>query len=104
MRKFYSDLDGKNPNLECLFVHRKQGLLLSVYVDDIQMAGKKQNITPMWKILMKNVDLQRQDSAIHDLCLKMVTHLQRQGNTIVVFACQTLMGKLPQGHDTKDES
>ena len=25
----------KIPNWECLFVHRKQGLLLSVYVDDI---------------------------------------------------------------------
>ena len=34
----------------------------------------------------------------------MVTHLQRQRNTIVVFACQTLMGKLPQGHDTKDKA
>ena len=72
----------KVPNWECLFVHRKQGLFFSVYVDDIKMAGKKQNVAPMWKILMKNVDLQRQDSAIYDLCLKMVTHLQRQGNTI----------------------
>ena len=88
MRKFYSDFDGENPNLECLFVHRRQGLFLSVYVDDIKMAGKKQNITPMWKKLMKNVDLQRQDSAIYDMCSKMVTHLQRQKNTIVVFACQ----------------
>ena len=30
---------------------------LSVYVDDIKLAGKKQNIDPMWKILMKDVDL-----------------------------------------------
>ena len=42
---------GKVPNWECLFVHRKQGLFLSVYVDDIKMAGKKQNISPMWKIM-----------------------------------------------------
>ena len=28
------------PNWECLFVHRKQKLFLSVYVDDIKMAGK----------------------------------------------------------------
>ena len=33
------------PNWECLFVHREQGLFLSVYVDDIQMAGKKQFIS-----------------------------------------------------------
>ena len=32
-----------------MFVHRKQGLFLSVYVDDIKMAGKKQNLAPMWE-------------------------------------------------------
>ena len=26
---------------ECLFVHRKQGFVLSVYVDDIKIAGRK---------------------------------------------------------------
>ena len=33
---------------ECLFVNRAKGLFLSVYVDDIKLAGKKQNIDPMW--------------------------------------------------------
>ena len=33
---------------ECFFVHREKGLFLSVYVDDIKLAGKKQNIDPMW--------------------------------------------------------
>ena len=33
----------KVPNWECLFVHRKQKLFLSVCVDDIKMARKKQN-------------------------------------------------------------
>ena len=47
----------KIPNWECLFVHREKGLFLFVYVDDIKLAGKKQNIDPMWKMLMKNVDL-----------------------------------------------
>ena len=47
----------KIPNLECLFVHREKGLLLSVYVDDIKLAGKKQNLNPMWKLLNKEVDL-----------------------------------------------
>ena len=27
-----------------------------VYVDDINLAGKKQNINPMWKLLNKEVD------------------------------------------------
>ena len=34
---------------ECLFVHRQKELFLSVHVDDIKFAGKKQNIDPMWK-------------------------------------------------------
>ena len=44
-------------NWECLFVHREKGLFLSVYVDDIKLAGKKQNLDPMWKLLNKEVDL-----------------------------------------------
>ena len=47
----------KIPNWECLFVHREKGLFLSVYVDDIKLTGKKQNIDPMWKVLHKEVDL-----------------------------------------------
>ena len=46
----------KVSNWECLFVHREKGLFLSVYVDDIKLAGKKQNIDPMWKVLNKEVD------------------------------------------------
>ena len=47
----------KIPNCECLFVHREKGLFLSVYVDDIKLAGKKQNLDPMWKLLNKEIDL-----------------------------------------------
>ena len=39
------------------FEHREKGLFLSVYVDDIKLAGKKQNLDPMWKLLNKEVDL-----------------------------------------------
>ena len=42
---------------KCLFVHRQKRLFLSVYVDDIKLAGKKQNIYPRWKVLNKEVDL-----------------------------------------------
>ena len=34
----------KIPNWECLFVHREKGLFLSVYVDDIKLAGKKYKV------------------------------------------------------------
>ena len=47
----------KFQNWECLFVHREKGFFLFVYVDDIKLAGKKQNLDPMWKVLNKEVDL-----------------------------------------------
>ena len=47
----------KVSNWECLFVHREKGLFLSVYVDDIKLAGSKQNIISMWKVLNKEADL-----------------------------------------------
>ena len=47
----------KIQNWECLFVHREKGLFLAVYVDDIKLAGKKQNLDPMWKVLNKEIDL-----------------------------------------------
>ena len=38
-------------------MHREKGLFLSVCVDDIKLAGKKQNLDPMWKVLNKEVGL-----------------------------------------------
>ena len=38
-------------------MQREGGLFLSVYVHDIKLAGKKQNIDPMWKVLNKEVHL-----------------------------------------------
>ena len=59
----------KIPNWECLFVHREKGLFLSVYVDDIKLAGKKQNIDPMWKVLNTEVDLGEPTSFLDDVYL-----------------------------------
>ena len=47
----------KVSNWECLLVHLEKGLFLSVYVDDIKLAGKKPNIDPIWKVLNKEIDL-----------------------------------------------
>ena len=60
---------GEIPNWECLFVHREKGLFLSVYVDDITLAGKKQNLDPMWKVLNKEVDLRVPTSFLDHVCL-----------------------------------
>ena len=35
----------------------KKGLFLSVYMDDIKLTGKTQNMNPMWKVLNKEVEL-----------------------------------------------
>ena len=35
----------------------KKGLFLSVYVEAMKLAGKKQNFDPMWNVLNKEVDL-----------------------------------------------
>ena len=40
-------------------MHHQQGQFLSVYVDDIKMAGKTKNLESMWKQLMKHVDLEQ---------------------------------------------
>ena len=36
-----------------------------MYVDDIELAGKKQNLDPMWKVLNKEVDL-GEPTSFHD--------------------------------------
>ena len=60
---------GKIPNWERMFVHQKQVLFLSVYVDDIKLAGKKQKVDPMWKELMKLVDLGEPTSSLDHVYL-----------------------------------
>ena len=56
-------------NWECLFVHREKGLFLSVCVDDINLARKKHNIDPMWKVLNKEVDLGKPTSFLDHVYL-----------------------------------
>ena len=60
---------GKFPNWECLFFNREKGLLLSVYVDDTKLAGKKQNINPTRKVLVKDVDLEEPTSCLDHVYL-----------------------------------
>ena len=40
-----------------------------MYVDDIKLAGKKQNIDPMWKVLNKEVDLGKSTSFLDHVYL-----------------------------------
>ena len=54
---FFCNTHGKRSNLGTLICKLRTRLFLSVYVDDLKLAGKKQNIDPVWKELMKEVDL-----------------------------------------------
>ena len=54
------------PTWECLFVHRSQGLFLSVFV---MTSRKKQNLSSMWKKLVKLVDLGEPTSFIDHVYL-----------------------------------
>ena len=40
-----------------------------MYADDIKLAGKKQNIDPMWKVLHKEVDLGEPTCFLDHVCL-----------------------------------
>ena len=56
MRKFYWNSFGKSLNWE--FIREQRERIIFVYVRGrYQMAGKKQNLDPMWKTFMKEVDL-----------------------------------------------
>ena len=73
----------KVSNWECLFVKRAKGLFLSVYVDDIKLAGKKQNLDPMWKILNKDVDLGEPTSFLDHVYMGCTQRECRISNDIV---------------------
>ena len=45
----------KVSNWECFFVHREKGLILSVYVDDIKLAGKKKTLIRFGKCSVKKL-------------------------------------------------
>ena len=66
-----------------MFVHRKQGLFLSVYVDDIKMAGKKQHMAPMRKKWMKNVDIDELTSFLDHVYLGCTQREGKPNETIL---------------------
>ena len=48
---------GENSKLGMSLCSSWKRTILICYVDDIKLAGKKQNLDPMWKVLNKEVDL-----------------------------------------------
>ena len=66
------------------FVHQKQGLFLSVHVDDIKMAGRKKNMAPMWKKWMKLVDLDEPTSFFDHVFLECIQRECKPNETILM--------------------
>ena len=79
-----------------LFVHREKGLFLSVYVDDIKLAGKKQNIDPLWKVLNKEVDLVEPTSFLDHVYLGCTQRQCKISKDIVTITEPCLNPEFPQ--------
>ena len=60
-----------------------------MYVDDIKLAGKKQNIDPMWKLLNKEVDLGEPTSFLDDVYMG-YTQRQFEMSKDIVDCCRTM--------------
>ena len=56
---------------------------MSVYVDDIQLAGKTENIEPTWKIMLKDVDLGEPTSVLDHVYLGCTQRECQISNNIV---------------------
>ena len=71
----------------------KKRLFLSVYVDDIKLAGKKQNIDPMWKVLNKEVDLGERTSFLLDVYLGCTQRRLNNSTKYLLHALKTIISK-----------
>ena len=53
-----------------------------MYVDDIKLAGKEQNIDPMWQVLMKDVDLGEPTSFLDHVYLGVLNENVKPANIL----------------------
>ena len=88
----------KVPNWECSFVHRKQGLFLSVYVDDIKLAERKQNMAPMWKKLWRMVDLGLHFSTT---CIRVALNVNANRTRILLSNTKMFESRISEGATPK---
>ena len=57
----------KVPGWKCLYLHRKLQLFISVYVDDIRMAGRTKTCPRCWQHCKNIVNLEDQTSLLDQL-------------------------------------
>ena len=88
-------------NWECLFVNRARGLFLSVYVDDIKLAGKTENTEPTWKILMRDVHLGESTSFLDHVYLGCTQRECQIGDDIVASYRDMFESRISAGAKVK---
>ena len=100
LRKSFCSTVGKRSQTgDAYSLNQEKGLFFSVYVDDIKLAGKKQNINPMWKVLNKEFDLGEPTSFLDHVYLG-CTQRECQINTDIVdnyrnmFECRISAGAM----------
>ena len=74
----------KLPNWECLLVHWKQCPCLSVYVDDINTSGCKQNWGPMWKKNSWNLSILKNQHHCLTTCILGCTQREWKPNETII--------------------
>ena len=78
-----------------------KGLFPSVYVDDIKMAGKTENMKPTWKILMKDVDLGEPTSFLNHVYLGCTQRECTTSNDIVTNYRDMFESRISAGAEEK---
>ena len=102
--KFCWNLDGnKYRSGNVFFVHRKQGLFLSVHVDDMKMAGRQQNTPPTWKKLMENVDLEEPTSFLDHVFLGCTQSECKSNESIIEKYAKMFRSRISAGATQKIE-
>ena len=70
--KFIGTGMGKSSELRVNFIEKTRIILIG-YVNDVKMTGKKQKVDPMWKKLIKHVDLDDPTSFLDHVYFGMYT-------------------------------
>ena len=83
-KKLCWNLDGRKYQIGnvCSFIG-SDGHFCQNNVDDIKMAGKNQNMAPMWKKGMKNVDIDKSTSFLDHVCLGCTQRDCKPNETII---------------------
>ena len=97
---------GENFQLGMLVRTSWKGLFLSVFVDDIKLAGKKQNLDPTWKLLNKEVDLGEPTSFLDHVylgCTQRQCEISKEivDNYRTMFESRISAGELKNYHTRK---